>query len=166
MESAQEETHAASATMRVNVECQRGGPLLLEKRRRKAKKTVRREDHSPASVRSGRDIEDRAKITWMEIARTPRVILGILPCVRITDLYRAACSMKCDHFCTRRLIVSRTKDRSRVVKRVLSVAVIKNAKPLGCVFQDNPQKKSIVWEVGKLESNRTVKFSKTTMRHA
>ena len=62
-------------------------------------------------------------------------------CQNNISLYWAACSVKCDHFCTRRLIVSRTKDRSRVVKRVLFVAVRKNAKLLGCVVQDiEPQK--------------------------
>ena len=31
--------------------------------------------------------------------------------------------------------------------------------------QDSPQRKSILWENGKLGSNHTVKFSKATMRH-
>ena len=45
--------------------------------------------------------------------------------------------MKSVRFCTRRLIVSRTKDRSRVVKRVLSVGRNKECKNYwGCVFQD------------------------------
>ena len=47
-----------------------------------------------------------------------------------------------------------------------SAALVKENIQMGCVFQDNPHKKSIVLEVGKLGSNRTVKFSKTSMRHA
>ena len=47
-----------------------------------------------------------------------------------------------------------------------SVALLKEACQLGCVSQDSPQKKAIPWEDGKLGLNHTVKFSKTTMRHA
>ena len=36
---------------------------------------------------------------------------------------------------------------------------------LGCVSQDSPQRKCILREDEKLGSNRTVKFSKTTMRY-
>ena len=140
MESTQKETHAASATMRVNVESQRGGPLLLQKRRRKAKKTVRREDHSRASVRSGRGIEDRAKITWMEIARTPRVILGILPCVRVTAGSLKKClflKKEADH---------QLNKRPKKGVRKGSVGQSKNAMLLNCVFQeiDPPKFNSIL----------------------
>ena len=47
-------------------------------------KHLRRESLSEAGVRLGRDIEDLANCTSVGNARTPRVILGILPCVRIT----------------------------------------------------------------------------------
>ena len=46
------------------------------------------------------------------------------------------------------------------------MALLKEACQLGCVSQDSPQKEAIPWEDGKLGSNHTVKFSKTTMRHA
>ena len=71
MESVRKTTHAASATMSVNVEGHFNAVVLScsQKRRRKAKRKVRREDHSEASVRLGRDIEDRARITLMDIAR-------------------------------------------------------------------------------------------------
>ena len=88
------------------------------KRRRKAKgRLLRREDHFEASVRLGRDIGDRARITLIEIARTHRVILGILLCVRTTKQNQAAASATCAFLCTERPMVSRTNVRRGVVKR-------------------------------------------------
>ena len=56
----------------------------------------------------------------MEVARTTRVLLGILPSVRIANINRAASSVKSARFCTRGwLIVSRINDQRRVVERVL-----------------------------------------------
>ena len=47
-----------------------------------------------------------------------------------------------------------------------SVALLKETAQLGCVSQDSPQRMSILQEDGKLRSSHTVKYSKTTMRHA
>ena len=44
------------------------------------------------------------------------------------------------------------------------MASLKENIQIGCVSQDNPQKKSILQKDGKLGSNYTVKFSKTAMR--
>ena len=76
----------------------------------------------------------------MENERNPCVILGTLPCVRITTHNRAANS----RLRTKRLIVSRTNDLRRVVERVLYFE-LKNAKQLVCVIQDvePPKAKSI-----------------------
>ena len=43
--------------------------------------------------------------------------------------------------------------------------LLKETFQLGCVSQDYPQKKFILWEVGKLGSNQTVIFSKGTWHH-
>ena len=47
-----------------------------------------------------------------------------------------------------------------------SVTLLKETIQLGCMSHDCPQRQSIPREYGKLGSNHTVKFSKTTMRHA
>ena len=46
-----------------------------------------------------------------------------------------------------------------------SVALQKESLQQGCVSHDYPPKKSILWKVGKLGSNHTVKFSKGTWHH-
>ena len=56
--------------------------------------------------------------------------------------------------------------KSKKSGRKGSVAIVRVNKRLGCVSQDSPQKKFFLREVGKLGSNRAVKFSKTTVRHA
>ena len=66
-------------------------------------KLLRKDIFSEAGVRLVREIEDRAKMTSQGIARTPRLIHGFLPCVRITELNRAANSMKSALLCTERL---------------------------------------------------------------
>ena len=63
-------------------------------------KLLRKEIFSEAGVRLVREIEDRAKMTSQGNARTPRLIHGILPCVRITAPNRAANSMKSALLCT------------------------------------------------------------------
>ena len=47
-----------------------------------------------------------------------------------------------------------------------SVALLKETIQLDCVSQDHVHRKSILRENGNWGSNHTVKFSKTTMRHA
>ena len=96
------------------------------KRRRKAKgRLLRREDHFEASVRLGRDIGDRARITLIQIARTHRVILGILLCVRTTKQNQAAASATCAFLRTERPMVSRTNVRRGVVERAAANAEAK-----------------------------------------
>ena len=51
--------------------------------------------------------------------RTPRVIAGILPCVRTTKKNRDADSVKSALLRTGRLAVSLTKERKRLVVKVL-----------------------------------------------
>ena len=72
-----------------------------------------------AAVHLDKKFEDRAMITLVGFARTPRVIIGVLPCVRVTNLTRAAISVKSARFCTKRLIVISAKDGRKMVERVL-----------------------------------------------
>ena len=74
-------------------------------------KILRQERLSEVGVRLGRDIEDCAKTTSVGNARTPRVILGTLPCVGITKPNQAANSVTSDLFCTERQTVSQVNDR-------------------------------------------------------
>ena len=97
----QKETPVVSATMGTNVEYRRAHPLLPQNRSRKTMGKLLR--LSEAGVRLVRDIEDRAKMTSQGNARTPPVIHGILPCVRITEPNRAANPIKSALLCTERL---------------------------------------------------------------
>ena len=90
--------------------------LAQEPQTRSDGKHLRRESLSEALVRLGREIEEVANGTSVGNARTPRVILGILPCVRITKPNRAANSVKGVLLCTERLTVSH---RKRMVEKVL-----------------------------------------------
>ena len=119
--SAQKETLGVSAMMRTNVENRRARPLLLPIRRRKAiGKIIRKKSLSEVRVRPGRNLEDRAMTTLAGYVRTIRVIIGIHPCVRITTQDRDADSVKSSLFsCTESLTVSVTKDRKRMVEKVL-----------------------------------------------
>ena len=47
-----------------------------------------------------------------------------------------------------------------------SVAMLEETIQLGCMSKDCPQRKSTLRENERLGSNYTVKFSKTTLRHA
>ena len=76
-ESARKETHAVSATTRATVENQRARPPLSQNRRRKAKGNILRKEGSPeAAVHLEKGFRDRARITLLEIVRTPRVLLS------------------------------------------------------------------------------------------
>ena len=74
--------------------------------------------NSEVGVRLGRDYEDNAKTTSVGNARTPRVIPGILPCVRTTKQNRDANSVNSALLCTERLTVSLTMGQKRMVVKV------------------------------------------------
>ena len=113
-ESAQKETLAVSATMKTNVENRRAHPLLLQNRRRKAMGKILQKGKSLRGQSPlGRDIEDLANGTSVGNASTPRVIHGILPCVRITKPNRAANSVNSALLCTERMTVSQTNDQKK-----------------------------------------------------
>ena len=104
------------------MENQRAHPFLLQNRRRKATgKILRKDSLSEAGVRLGRDLEDRAKTTSVRHSRTFGVILGNLPCVRITEQNRDANSVKSTLLCTERLTVSPTKDRTNTMTITMTI---------------------------------------------
>ena len=82
--------------------------------------------NSEVGVRLGRDFEDRAKTTSVGNARTPRVIPGILSCVRTTKQNRDANSVNSALLCTERLTNGGQG----------SIALWKNSSQLGGVSQD------------------------------
>ena len=105
------ETHVVSATMRTNVENQRAFSLSLQNRRRKAMGTNKFEKSvSEVEVRLGRDLEDRAKTTLVVYTRSIRVILGIVPSVKITKQIRDGNQVKSTLF-THREVDSQPKKR-------------------------------------------------------
>ena len=74
---------------------------------------------SEAVVLLERDLEDRAKTTFVEIVRIRDVILGILPNVNITKHIRDAILVKSAYSGTIRLTVSLTRSRRKVAVKVL-----------------------------------------------
>ena len=104
-----------------------------------------------------------ARITLVEVARTPRVLLGILPSVRIANLNRAASSVKGVRFCTKRLVDRQPNKRPKKGGGKGSAALLKNAKQLGCVSLDiePPKFKSILRKGPKfLCPKRCVQYTK------
>ena len=67
----------------------------------------------------------------MEVARTPRVLLGILPSVRIANLNRDASSVKGVRFCTKRLADRQPNKRPKKGGGKGSVALFKECKTVG-----------------------------------
>ena len=92
------------------------------------------------------------------------MIFGILPHDKIRSLNQDANSATSVCLDTLRRMVSPVK-KSKKSGGKGSVALLKESLQLGCVSQDCPPKKSILWEVGKVGSNHTVKFSKGTWHH-
>ena len=94
--------------------------------------------------------------------RIRRVVIGVLPNVNITELNRDAISAKSVYSSTLRLTVSPAKSRRNVPEKG-SVALSKNSKQSGCVFQNTePPKKSIQRKSGILVLHCNVTFSKGT----
>ena len=140
--------------------------LILSPTQNRRPKTVgkllRKEIFSEAGVRLVREIEDRAKTTSVGNTRTPRVIHGILPCVRITEPNRAANSMKSALLCTERLDCQPNKQPKKNSGKG-SVALLRNSRELSCVCQDiePPKSKSISRNGTKfLGPKRSVEFLK------
>ena len=75
--------HDEKQTWKINSQTLSGSRTADEKT---TGKNRRKQSLPEAGIRQGRDIEDRTKTTSMEIARTPRVILCILLCLRITEI--------------------------------------------------------------------------------
>ena len=97
-------------------------------------------------------------------ARTPRVLLGILLCVTITNSIGLQIRLKSGLACTDRLTVSQTNDRKRIVVKVL-LPFLENSTQLGCVFQDSePPKSHAIFRKGTKSFGwkRSVRFSKGT----
>ena len=80
-QSAQKETPAVSATMKVNVEKLHALPLSLQRRRRTTLgKVLRKASRPQEAVHLERGVRSRARTTSKEIAQLHHVIPGILPC--------------------------------------------------------------------------------------
>ena len=82
-------------------------------------KNHRKKSLSEVGVPLGRDLEERAKTTSVGESTNPRVITGIFPCVKITNQNRDTNSAQSAYSGTKRLTVSLTKDRKRMVGKVL-----------------------------------------------
>ena len=90
MDSVQEETLAVLATG-VNVDKKNNRPLELQRRRhRLTEEDLRKETHPGEKVFPEGKVRKRAKVTLKEIAQLQRVIIGILPYVKIAHLNRDA----------------------------------------------------------------------------
>ena len=79
-------------------------------------KVLRTGNLREAAVLLERDIKARAEITSLETERIRHVILGILEYVKITNHNRDASSMRGACSGTKRLIVSLTRSRKRIVE--------------------------------------------------
>ena len=86
---------AASATTAVSVERKHNRPLLhLGRRHKMTEENFRKESLSETVVFQEGNIKERADITSQETVRIRRVIIGILPYVKITYPNRDANSAK------------------------------------------------------------------------
>ena len=114
MDSVQEETLAVSATGIV-VDNKHNRLLLLQRHRHRLTEEDLRKALAPGEkVLLEGKVKKRPKVTSKEIARIRRVIIGILPYVKITKLNRDANSAT--HVCLR-LTGSSARSRRKVVER-------------------------------------------------
>ena len=91
----------------------------------------------------------RAEVTSKKLVRIRRIIIGILPYVKITNLNRDATSATTVCSDTLRLMCSPVKQSKKSGGKG-SVASLKESKQLGCVSQDtDPPKKSTLRKSGK-----------------
>ena len=99
-----------------------------------AKEDFQKEVLLEAAVHQEGNVKNHARIMSKESAQIRRVIIGIFPYVKITKLNRDADSAISACSSTLRLTVSPEKIEEKWRKG--SVALLKKAKHLGCVFQD------------------------------
>ena len=111
------------------------------------------------------NVKNCAKNTPKELVRIRRVIVGILPHVRITYLNRDANLANYVHLDTLRLTDGPVKSRRKVTEKG-SVALLMKSFQLGCVSQDTESPNmSVPQKSGKVGSNRAVTCSKGTWHH-
>ena len=130
-DSVRREMLAVSATVRISVEKQHGRPLLLNNRRRQ----------TTGKTSKGKSPRDS---TLVETVRTRRVVLGILPYVKITK--QSGCKFGEKWIFRHKEVDSQPDKKPKNTGCKGSVALLKNSKQLGCVFQDfkPPKSKSIL----------------------
>ena len=124
------------------MERRRTRPLLLPNRRHKlTEEDLRKGTLQGKVVHPERKVKNSARITSKEIVRIRRVVIGILPYVKITNLNRDA------HFgdkCMFRHAEADSQPSKKSKKSGVkgSVACLKKSKHVGCVFQDTVTPKS------------------------
>ena len=91
------------------------------------------------------------------------MITGILPCVKITSLNPDANMVTIVNSDILRLVGSPVKVKEKLWKRISGL--MKGDYTIGLCVPRLPEKKSILWEVGKLGSKHPVIFSKGTWHH-
>ena len=94
--------------------------------------------------------------------------IGILPNVNSMSLNRAVNSVINAHLHTGRLKVNLSKNRKKFGDKS-AVALLKDVRQLGCVFQDTvpPESLSILRKSTKVSGSiRRVRFTKAAQRHA
>ena len=132
--------------MRVHVDFLRALSFLFQNRRRTAVgKFLRSEGRREAAVHLEKGFEDRARITLEEIARATRVMLWH-PSVCQNYKSQSGCKFgeKCSFACKE--ADRQPNERPKKGGGRGSVTLFKNAKQLGCLFQDvqPPKSKSIL----------------------
>ena len=115
--------------------------LAQGRRHKMTEENFRKGSLPEAVVFLGGEIKKRADITKEETVRIRHVTSGILPFVKITNLDRDANSAGRAYSSTKRLTVSPTTSRRKVVEKDLLLQ-LKNSKQLRCVFQDEEPPKS------------------------
>ena len=115
---AQEETLVVFATVRINVEKQRNRPLLHQNRRLKAMGKILR-GRSLRGVRLERVLEDRAKTSSVGKCTNPSCDSWHLPVFPNSKTESGCRFGKNAPLCTERLTGSPTKNRRRLVVKVL-----------------------------------------------
>ena len=127
-------------------------------------KFVRKGSLSEAVVLLERHPEDRAEICSRETVRIGHLIIGIFPYVKITKLNRDANSAKSASSCTE--VDSQPNKKPKKSGGLGSVALSKNSKQVGCVFQDidRSKYKSILRKSTQFWGpKRSLQFSKGTL---
>ena len=168
-DNVREEIIAVSGSMKIRVQNRHQSPLRLLNHRQKRMVEVHREERvSEAGVHLGSLLDNRAEITSKVRARDHLVFFWHPP---ECQFYKTESGCKFGDECSfmHRQVEGQPSLKTKKDGDKSAVAILKDARQLGCVFQDIelPESSSILRRSTKvLGPIRRVQFSEATLRHA